>query len=134
MNDIVEKRYSELLNKPKNISFIRDGLLDPEGEKILLKNLDVKYCNLVAYVIGFYALLASVITYPVTFYVFSMFRLPYNFTSPSLSFFIVNVIITTFVTFLFLHKKNNLIAKTINKMIKESPEEIKKQINQNIHS
>lgn len=133
MNDIVEKRYSELLNKPKNISFIRDGLLDPEGEKILLKNFDVKYCNLVAYVIGFYALLASVITYPVTFYVFSMFRMPYNFTSPSLSFFIVNVIIATFVTFLFLHKKNNLIAKTINKMIKESPEEIKKQISQNIH-
>ena len=134
MNDIVEERYSELLNKPKNISFIKDGLLDPEGEKILLKNLDVKYCNLIAYVIGFYALLASVITYPVTFYVFSMFRMPYNFTSPSLSFFIVNVIITTFVTFLFLHKKNNLKAKTKNKMLNESPEEIKKQISQNIHS
>lgn len=133
MNDIVEQRYNELLNKPKDISFIRDGLLDPEGEKILLKNLNVKYCYLFFSALCFYALLACVITYPITFYVFSIFTPPYGSNSSFFYFFILNVIITFPVTFLFLQTKNNLIVKTINKMIKESPEEIKKQISQNIH-
>jgi len=126
MNDDINMRYENLLNKNKDIFFITGGYLDPNGENIKIKVLKRREFFSLMSIIIFSCFISTIISYSISHFIFYSLNLNIK-DFPVLGLGISTFLSVCMMAAIFL-KKSKLLNATFNKIILKHKTEIKEQI------
>lgn len=126
MNEDINMRYENLLNKNKDIFFITGGYLDPNGENIKIKVLKRREFFSLMSIIIFSCFISTIISYSISHFIFYSLNLNIK-DFPVLGLGISTFLSVCMMAAIFL-KKSKLLNATFNKIILKHKTEIKEQI------